>query len=161
MVGLARSLFYKHIKIKGITLDNADTRRPTVDLSELIRVYGDKVKTPEKLAAEKERRRLTSNTEQEESIEEKVELLTLREKLRHSEELRRTEKAAANEQIELLKSMLDSEKTERRQATMLLTDQRSEKERQAEKLAAVERENAAMKSAGLLKRLFGFGSKSV
>jgi hypothetical protein len=157
MVGLARSRFYKHIKIKGISIDNADTKRPTIDISELIRVYGDKVKTPEKLAAEKERRRLTANTQPDDPIEEKLELLTLREKLKHSEELRRTEKAAAHEQIELLKSILDSEKDERRRTTALLTDQRSEKERQAEQLASLQKEIATIKGAGFFKRLFGFG----
>lgn len=158
MVGVARSKFYKDIKSKGISIEGAGTNRPTVDISELIRVYGDRVKTPEKLA-EEERRKHTSNILQENSIEEKMELISLREKLRHSEELRQTEKAAAAEQIDLLKKMLDSERSERHQTTALLTDQRGKKEKQAEKLAALERENTAMKNAGLFVRLFGFSKK--
>jgi hypothetical protein len=160
MVGLPRSTFYRHISEKGISINDKETNRPTVDISELTRIYGDRVKTPERLAEEKKRRNLSNATEQDNLTEEKIELLVLREKVSHIEELRRTEKAALSEQIDLLKSMLDSEKAERQQATMLLTDQRSEKERQAEKLAAVERENAAMKNAGFFARLFGFSSKS-
>lgn len=155
MVGLPRSTFYRHIDEKSISLQDKDTARPTVDVSELIRVYGDKVKTPERMEQEEQRRKLSFGTQQDTPIEEKIELLSLREKVRHLEELRQTEKNAAAEQIDLLKSMLDSEKDERRRATMLLTDQRSEKERQAEKLVAFEKELSAIKSAGFWTRLFG------
>ena len=159
MVGLPRSTFYRHIGEKSISIENKDTTRPTVDVSELIRVYGDKVKTPEKLREEETRKKLSSELPQDALTEERAELLTLRERVRYLEELRQTEKAAASDQIELLKKMLDSEQSERRKATALLTDQRGEKEKQAEKLAALERENSAMKNAGLLARIFGFGKK--
>ena len=157
MVSLPRSTFYRHIEEKGISIEDKDSTRPTVDVSELIRVYGDRVKTPEKLAEEEKRLKLASGTQQDNSVENKVELLTLREKVRHLEELRQAEKTAAAEQIGLLKSMLDSEKSERRQATAILTDQRSEKEKQAERLNALEKELSAIKSAGFFARLFGFG----
>lgn len=155
IVGLGRSTFYRHIEEKGISIENRDTSRPKVDVSELIRVYGDRVKL-----TKKENPKKSLSETQDTLTEEKVELVTLREKIRHLEELRQTEKTAAAEHIDLLKKMLNSEQAERRQASALLTDQRSEKDKQAERLVAVERENAAMKSAGLFTRLFGFGRKS-
>lgn len=39
IVGVARPTFYDHVKLKNITLIGADTKRPKVEASELIRVY--------------------------------------------------------------------------------------------------------------------------
>lgn len=50
------------------------------------------------------------------SIEEKIELETLRQKIKHVEELRVTEKSRLEEQIEMFKEMLNSERLERQRA---------------------------------------------
>ncbi len=156
MVELPRSTFYRHISEKSISIQDKDTNRPTVEISELVRVYGDQVKLLEKTAEGKKGNKHSKDTQQDTLFDDKIELSTLREKLRHLEELRQIEKSAAYEKIELLKSLLDSEKARLQQATMLLTDQRSEKERQIEKLAAVENELSKIKRAGFFARLFGF-----
>jgi hypothetical protein len=167
LAGVSRATFYKHIGEKGITIEDKDTARPKVDVSELVRIYGNKLKTPQKLAQEEENKKLIAEAPSGAALEDRMELQALRAENRRLDELRQTEKAAADryaeqqkEQIELLKGLLESEKEERRRTTVLLTDQRSEKEKQAEKLAVIERENAAMKNAGLFARLFGFRRSS-
>ena len=40
----SRSTFYRHIEKKGISVDRSDPQNPVVDVAELIRVYGDKIK---------------------------------------------------------------------------------------------------------------------
>ena len=44
MVGVTRATFYRHIEKKGITVGEDADGNPQVDVSELIRVYGDRVK---------------------------------------------------------------------------------------------------------------------
>jgi hypothetical protein len=161
MVGIARNTFYKHIKKKKITILDQDTTQPKVEVSELIRIYGNRVKTPEMRAEEEQKEKLLADPSVT-ILASKMELQALRTEINHLKELRQAEQKAfdqQNKQIELLKGLLDSEKEERRRTTALLTDQRGEKDKQAERLFAVERENAAMKNAGLFTRLFGFARK--
>ena len=156
MVGVARSTFYRHIEEKGISIEDKDTKRPKVDVSELVRIYGDQVKTPEQLQEERQKRKPADKTLSDATLEEKIELQTLREKVRHLEQLHATEKGRLEEQIEMLREMLDSEKEERKKTTALLTDQRSEKDKQADRLARLENDVKDMKGrGGLLDRLFG------
>lgn len=155
MAGVARSTFYRHIEEKGISIEDKDTPRPKVDVSELVRVYGDQIKTPEQLQKEKQKEQQADKTVQDTSIEDQIELRTLREKIKHMEQLQSMEKNRLEEQIELLREMLDSEREERKKATALLTDQRSEKEKQTDRLTRLEREIQNLQGRGLWERLFG------
>ena len=134
MVGVDRSTFYRHVAEKGITLEEKNTKRPKVDVSELIRVYGDKVKSPNQVQQSNDTHKVLSTTPSNTSTEEQIELHTLREKVKYLESLRETEKRGLEDQIELLKSLLESERAEKNKATALLTDQRSG----ADKLASLE-----------------------
>lgn len=163
MVGVDRSTFYRHVAEKGITLEEKNTKRPKVDVSELIRVYGDKVKSPNQVQQSNDTHKVLSTTPSNTSTEEQIELHTLREKVKYLESLRETEKRGLEDQIELLKSLLESERAEKNKATALLTDQRSG----AEKLASLEdtlktlAENQAKlmedasKKKGIFSKLFG------
>ncbi len=135
MVGVDRSTFYRHVAEKGITLEEKNTKRPKVDVSELIRVYGDKVKTPDQILQQKNNHEVSPTTPHNTSTEEQIELHTLREKVKYLESLRESEKRSLEDQIELLKNLLETERAEKSKATALLTDQRSE----ADKLAAFEK----------------------
>lgn len=135
MVGVDRSTFYRHVAEKGITLEEKNTKRPKVDVSELIRVYGDKVKTPDQIQQQKKNNEVSPTTTHNTSTEEQIELHTLREKVKYLESLRESEKRGLEDQIELLKNLLETERAEKSKATALLTDQRSE----ADKLAAFEK----------------------
>lgn|GEM_PF-1690060 len=114
LLGIGRSTLYKHIDEKGISVEGKDTPRPKIDVSELIRVYGSRVKTPEQLEEEKQKSKLSEKTLPDTSLEEKIELQTLREKVKYLELLHSTEKGRLEDQIEMLRDMLDSEKEERR-----------------------------------------------
>lgn len=155
MVGVARSTFYRHIEEKGISIEDKDTKRPKVDISELVRVYGGDVKTFEELQAKKQNTKASDKTVSDITIEEKIELQTLRERVKHLEQLHSTEKNRLEEQIEMLREMLDSERAERQKATALISDQRSEKDKQADQLSRLEKEINDLKSRGLWNKLFG------
>ncbi len=155
MVGVARSTFYRHIAERGISVEDKDTSRPKIDVSELIRVYGDKVKTPEQLQMAKQKLKATDKTLSDTSLEERIELETLRQKIKHVEELRETEKNRLEEQIEMLREMLTSEREERKRATAQLTDQRADKDKQTDRLTQLEKEIGSLKSRGLIEKIFG------
>lgn len=155
MVGVARSTFYRHIEEKGISIEDKDTSRPKIDVSELIRVYGDKVKTLEQLQMAKQKSKATDATQPDTSLEERIELETLRQKIKHVEELRETEKNRLEEQIEMLREMLTSEKEERKRATAQLTDQRSSADKDKDHFSQLEKEIKALKRRGLMEILFG------
>lgn len=163
MVGVDRSTFYRHVTEKGITLEEKNTKRPKVDVSELIRVYGDKVKNPDQVQQSNDTHKVSPTTPLHTSTEDQIELHTLREKVKYLESLRETEKRSLEDQIDLLKNLLESERAEKNKATALLTDQRSG----AEKLASLEdtlktlsenqaklMENASKKQ-GIFSKLFG------
>ena len=139
MVGVQRSTFYRHVKEKGISLEDTDTKRPKDDVSELVRVYGDQLKTIEQVEQKKQHKKNDNETLSNTSLEEKIEFETLKERVKYLETLHDTEKKRLEEQIELLKDMLESEKQERQKATALLTDQRSEKAKEAARLESLEK----------------------
>lgn len=126
MVGIERSTLYRHIEEKSISVEDKDSKRPKIDVSELIRVYGDKVKTLEQLKTEQPEK-VSHTTSSDTSIQEKIELETLKERLKNFEQLHSTEKKRLEEQIEMLKEVIESERQEKRAATALLTDQRQDK----------------------------------
>ena len=123
MVGIQRSTFYRHIGEKGISLIKTPGSHPKVDVSELIRVYGDKVqigstdplkmeqKTTKSLSDETT---MKASTESEKNANEKLSIL---------ENERRREREQYNDQIDHLRELLKSEQEERRKMTALLTDQ--------------------------------------
>ncbi|MGH1377136.1 MAG: hypothetical protein ACRBCK_12420 [Alphaproteobacteria bacterium] len=139
MAGIQRSTFYRHVEEKGISLEDTDTKRPKVDVSELIRVYGDKLKTIDEVEQKKQSNKNDSATISNTSLEEKIELETLKERVKYLESLQDTEKKRLEEQIDLLKDMLSSEKAERQKATAQLTDQRSAKEKEITRLESLEK----------------------
>ena len=58
LVGVTRSTMHKHIDKKGITVDrDEEGKNPKIDVSELIRVYGDTLKSPEEVAQEDSKKR--------------------------------------------------------------------------------------------------------
>lgn len=139
MVGVDRSTFYRHVEEKGITLDKTSTKRPLVDVSELIRVYGDKVKSPDQIRQGNNLKEVSHSTLPNNSVEEQIELHTLRERVKHLQELRDTEKRGLEEQIEILKKQVESERAERQRATALLTDQREDKQKEDSRLSNIEK----------------------
>lgn len=139
MVGVDRSTFYRHVEEKGITLDKTSTKRPLVDVSELIRVYGDKVKSPDQIRQDNNLKEVSHSTIPNNSVEEQIELHTLRERVKHLQELRDTEKRGLEEQIEILKKQVESEKAERQRATVLLTDQSENKKQENTRLSNIEK----------------------
>lgn len=139
MVGVDRSTFYRHVEEKGITLDKTSTKRPLVDVSELIRVYGDKVKSPDQIRQDNNLKEVTHPTLPNNSVEEQIELHTLRERVKHLQELRDTEKRGLEEQIEILKKQVETERAERQRATALLTDQREDKQKEDSRLSNIEK----------------------
>lgn len=158
MAGVDRSTFYKHVEEKGISLDKTNAKRPLVDVSELIRVYGDKVKSPEQIRQDNNRNKVLDSTPSNTSIEEQIELHTLRERVKHLEELRETEKRGLEEQIEILKKQVESERTDRQRATALLTDQSENKKQEDTRLSNIEKSIQTIQqnqSRTLRERLFG------
>lgn len=139
MVGVDRSTFYRHVEEKGITLDKTSTKRPLVDVSELIRVYGDKVKSPDQIRQDNNLKEVSHPTLPNNSVEEQIELHTLRERVKHLQELRDTEKRGLEEQIEILKKQVETERAERQRATALLTDQREDKQKEDSRLSNIEK----------------------
>ncbi len=153
MVGIERSTLYRHIEEKNITVEDKDSKRPKIDVSELIRVYGDKVKTLEQLKTEQPEK-VSHTTPSDTSIQEKIELETLKERLKNFEQLHSTEKKRLEEQIEMLKEVIESERQEKRAATALLTDQRQDKSKIDELQKSVQ-SIIEQKNQGFWKRIFG------
>lgn len=123
MVGIERTTLYRHIKKKGISVIKEEGSHPKIDVSELIRVYGDKVnpnfsrnKNSNKSDANATKKddTVVNTTNSDKSLEEKLELLQLE---------RKRERDSLEEQIDYYKKLLEDEKSERRKVTALLTDQ--------------------------------------
>lgn len=47
MVGVSRATFYRHIDEKSISTEQDDNGNKVIDIAELVRVYGNKLKTLE------------------------------------------------------------------------------------------------------------------
>jgi hypothetical protein len=120
MVGIkSRSTFYRHIDKKGITIERDEDDNPVVDVSELVRVYGDRVQ----IDTEKSNSPIHNTTAVNTAISEDMVPLSVFNKMQEQlEEL-------YNARIDDLKAQLDSQM---RHNTLLLEDQRSEKSRVGE-----------------------------
>lgn len=142
MVGITRSTLYEHIKEKPISLIDADTKRPKIDVSELIRVYGANNITPlEKLNGNA----APANESTPPALA--TENAILKEKLQTLEAERDRERRQLTEQIDNLQESLKREQESVSKVTALLSDHRSEAERragqdttQAKKLADLEQQ---------------------
>jgi chromosome segregation ATPase len=140
MADVSRETFYRHIDDKKISIIDAGTKRPKVDVSELRRVYGDKLKPLEEVAGKKK----TAN----DSIppELAAENAILKEKIQMLETFADRERRQLNDQIENLQESLKKEQETLSKVTAMLSDQRSEAEKkasqenqQAQKLADLEK----------------------
>ena len=123
LVGVTRSTMHKHIDKKGITVDrDEEGKNPKIDVSELIRVYGDTLKSPEEVAQETVKRgqAIQDNTLSDTVIQTEV----LKEKLAILEKERDRERSQHIQQIENLKESLSEALEQQKKITLLLTDQR-------------------------------------
>ena len=169
MVGIkSRSTFYRHIKRHSITIEKDEDGNPLVDVSELTRVYGDKVKTPEQLAeAGKESEQSPKQAGQGASQDDTIELAVLKEKLN-----------AEQAKTAFLEERLQIADDQNKSFNNLLEDQSREKDKlRQEALARREQEQVALdrykkerarlvrqlaryRSMGLFQRLFAWRTGS-
>ena len=125
MVGITRSTLYVHIREKGISVIDAKTKRPKIDVSELVRVYGDKVTPLDQITASRD----SKTAEGGQNLA--TEMAVLRERLKTAELERERERRQLSEQIENLQEMLKKEQEVVGKVTAQLTDQRSSAEKNA------------------------------
>ena len=128
LVGIQRSTLYRHIKEKGISLIKSPGSHPKIDISELIRIYGDSVMLPQ----DKELKEVQTEAEKlsdETKVEETIELHRLRDEVKHLNEIRELEK----NQHELILERLEKSEEQQKRLTLLLTDQSDDKEKRAGK----------------------------
>ncbi len=141
MADVSRETFYRHIDDKKISIIDAGTKRPKVDVSELRRVYGDKLKPLEEVTGKKK----TANDSTPPSSA--AEILVLKEKIQMLETFGERERRQLNDQIDNLQESLKKEQETVSKVTAMLSDQRSEAEKragedtqQAKKLAELEQQ---------------------
>ena len=104
MVGITRATLYRHIEKKGISVEQDEEGNPKIDVSELIRVYGHKVKP----VIETEQAKEVSNSEHDEVVPtDDTEVTILKSKIAHLEELRELDKEASKTQNETLHSQIE------------------------------------------------------
>lgn len=107
MVGVTRATFYRHIDKKGITVQKDEDGNPLVDVSELTRVYGHRVKPLNSDAPKTEQADTPLNTQVMQPQNSNVNTTLLEEKIKHLEELRELDKVASKKQIENLENQID------------------------------------------------------
>lgn len=172
MVDVTRATMYQHIKEKGISLIEADTKRPKIDVSELARIYGDKLKP---LNAANDKPAAANANGKADVIT--AENLALREKLQIFEQERERERRLLKDQIDLQQSQIENlqdtlkkEQETVNRVTAMLTDQRTDEQKkeslageQAKKWADLEKTVQALaenQNRTFLQRLFGLGKKA-
>lgn len=127
MVGITRSTLYAHIRERGISVTETNTKRPKIDVSELVRVYGDKVRPLDQVTASK----VSKTAEGEQNLT--TEVTVLRERLKTAELERERERRQLSEQIENLQELLKKEQEVVGKVTAQLTDQRTSAEKHADR----------------------------
>ncbi|PZO81563.1 MAG: hypothetical protein DI626_10675 [Micavibrio aeruginosavorus] len=172
MVDVTRATMYQHIKEKGISLIEADTKRPKIDVSELARIYGDKLKP---LNAANDKPAAANANGKADVIT--AENLALREKLQIFEQERDRERRLLKDQIDLQQSQIENlqdtlkkEQETVNRVTAMLTDQRTDEQKkeslageQAKKWADLEKTVQTLaenQNRTFLQRLFGLGKKA-
>lgn len=154
MVGVSRATFYRHIDEKSISTEQDDKGNKVIDVAELVRVYGNQLKTLEDVEkAEKAKKKKGETGQDSEVVSTELELM--REKLKNLETERERERKQLSDQIGDLRSRLEKTEEQRIKAeeqkdrlTLMLTDQRSDKEKFEEK------EKSQEKNSAILKRQF-------
>lgn len=143
MAGVSRATFYRHITEKKISTTQDDKGNTVIDTSELIRIYGNKLRTLEEIEKEEIEQLDEIETTQDSSPALKIKVDMLKERLKDFNDERERERNQLSSQIENLKAQLERAEEQRikseeqkNKLTMMLTDQRSE----TEKLSAKEEE---------------------
>lgn len=144
MAGVSRATFYRHITEKKISTSQDDKGNTVIDTSELVRVYGNKLKTLEEIAKEEIDQLDENETSRDNSPVLKIQVDLLKERLKDFNEERERERSQLSNQIENLKAQLERAEEQRikseeqkNKLTLMLTDQSSN----SEKLAAKESEH--------------------
>lgn len=125
MAEVSRDTFYRHIEEKKISILDKDTKRPKVDVAELRRVYGEKLKPLEQVTGKKK----TANDSEPPALA--AENAVLKEKLDTLQAERDRERRQQTEQIEHLREALEKAQDAVGKVTALLSDQRGETEKKA------------------------------
>lgn len=149
MVGVTRATFYRHIERKNISVHKDEDGNPKVDVSELIRVYGDRVQYSTLQADNtSQRQSYTALNGAGEAVSasnltgslSSADLNILRERIRNLEEEkgrvneeRDRERRQLSEQIEMLRETVSKSEEQQKRLTLLLTDQREGQEKAQEK----------------------------
>ena len=120
MVNITRSTLYAHIEEKGITVIDKGSKRPKIDVSELIRVYGSDVRPIEEIQKKPPQLAEAAKTDLA------TEVAVLRDRLKATELERERERRQLTDQIESLHGLLKKEQEVLGRVTALLTDQRSD-----------------------------------
>lgn len=136
MVGVSRATFYRHIEEKSISTEQDNKGTKVIDVAELIRIYGDNLKTLEDVEkAKKERNKTTQD-----SSNTSTELELLKDRLKNIETERERERTQLTDQVEDLRTRLEKTEDQRIKSeeqkdrlTLMLTDQRFEKDKVIEK----------------------------
>lgn len=136
MAGVSRATFYRHITEKKISTQQDDKNNTVIDTSELVRIYGNKLRTLEEIEKEEIDQVDETETERDSSPALKVQVDMLRERLKDFNEERERERSQLSSQIETLKAQLERAEEQRikseeqkNKLTMMLTDQRSDSEK--------------------------------
>ena len=134
MVGITRATLYRHIEKKGISVHKDDEDNPKINVSELIRVYGDRVRMPEAPSGNDNHhdtpRGQSSQHTPKQNYTATTELEVLRERVKHletqisaSQSEREREREQLSHQIEMLQDRLVHAEDHQKRLTLLLTDQ--------------------------------------
>lgn len=136
MAGVSRATFYRHITEKKISTTQDDKNNTVIDTSELVRIYGNKLRTLEEIEKEEIDQIDESETDRDSSQGLKIQVDMLKERLKDLNEERNRERTQLSSQIEALKAQLDRAEEQRikseeqkNKLTMMLTDQRSDSEK--------------------------------
>ena len=116
MVGITRATFYRHIEKKGISIGKDEDGNPKVDVSELIRIYGERVK-----GAETQKSQKAQNDNHTETVRNRAPAMS--EQIEVLQQERTRERQQLTAQIETLKASLQDAQAQQKQLTSLLNDQ--------------------------------------
>lgn len=132
MIGITRATLYRHIEKKGISVHQDEEGNPKIDVSELIRVYGSRIKvtddTSENNADNTPKTIQTKHADTHSDASSiGVELEVLRERVKHleesknkSEEERKRERTQFEDRIEQLQETLNKAQENQNKTTLLL-----------------------------------------
>lgn len=126
IVGIERSTLYRHIDEKGISVIKKEGGHPKIDVSELIRVYGDQV-NPDRLKSNKKESDDTKTKDNATKNDPNDATLSARARIELLEEERKREREQYQDQIENLKESLKLAQEGHNKATLLLEHQSNEK----------------------------------